>query len=71
MELYNVTISKLSLKDILVCASEAMRSQVREEVARSMHKNMRFVELDFQPPEVAKVAVQKDRSMSVQCRGIT
>jgi hypothetical protein len=46
-----------------------MRYQARETVAKHMRKDVRYLELDFQPPEPPACTDRKS-TLSYQCQGI-
>lgn len=46
-----------------------MRFEARKAVAQNIQKDIKYFELDFQPPERA-VAMKRKEDLHYQCRGI-
>jgi hypothetical protein len=56
-------------KQRTACANRFIRHSARNTVARNIHKDIRYLEFDYQPAE-SKPYAKRSESLQYQCRGM-
>jgi hypothetical protein len=64
-----LTTSAISTDNKTACANQHVRYSARKTVAQNVHRDIRYLEFDFQPAE-PKACIKGSESLQYQCRGI-